>query len=121
MVSEVNMEELVRLGKRIKDERVKKKMTQQELAYKSNLSLPNISKIECGKAQLRLMTFVQIAEALQVSTDELLRPNIPSVKGVYSNEFSELFDDCTPAEIESMLAVVREFKARLRSQKENYD
>ncbi len=120
-MSEVNMDEFVRLGKRIKDVRTKMKMTQQELAFKCNLSLPHISKIESGKVQMQLMTFVKIAEALQVSTDELLRPNIPQVKGIYRTEFADLLDDCTPSEIESMLAIVREFKVGLRSQKENYD
>lgn len=114
-------DELARIGARVKAYRTKQNMTQQELAVRADLSLPHISKIESGKAAMQIPTVLRIAEALQVSLDELLRPNIPQVKGIYRTEFAELLDDCSPSEIESILTVVREFKARLKFQKDEYD
>lgn len=114
-------DELVKIGARVKEWRAKRKLTQQELAVRAELSLPHVSKIESGKAAMQIQTLKKIAEALQVSIDELLRPNIPKVKEIYRTEFAELLDDCTPSEIESILTVVQEFKARLQSQKDKYD
>ena len=70
---------------------------------------------------MKLITFIQIAEALQASTDHLLRLDIPEVNGIYQNEFAELLSDCTPAEIESMIRIIKELKTTMHSKKDNYE
>ena len=107
------------IGSRIRDARIKNGMSQADLAVKANISLPHISDIELGKTNMLLASFVRIAEALQVSTDSLLRPNVPEVKNIYKNEFAQELEDCSPAQIDSILRVVREMKATM-SQKEEY-
>ena len=47
----------------------------------------------------RLETFVKVAEALQVSADYLLRPDVPEVKAIYQGEFAELLEDCSASEM----------------------
>ncbi len=37
---------------------------------------------------MQLETFVKVAEALQVSADYLLRPDVPEVKAIYQGEFA---------------------------------
>ena len=100
------MDEAIRMnqeiGERIRDARMAKKMSQQELATKANISLPHFSDIEHGKQSMKLITFVRIIEALQVSADEILRADVPAVYQLYQNEFSRIVEDCTPAEIESL-------------------
>jgi len=81
--------------------------------------LPHISDIELGKNNMMLATFVRIAEALQVSTDSLLRPNIPEVRRLYENELSDVFRDCSSAQIDSIMKIVRELKQTM-TQKEEY-
>jgi len=104
-----------RIGQRIRDFRGKKKLSQADLADAAQISLSHISDIELGKTKMKLATFVRICETLQVSSDTLLRPNTPEVNGIYQNEFSELLKDCTPGEIDSILAIVKEIKYRMRN------
>jgi transcriptional regulator with XRE-family HTH domain len=108
-----------KIGSRIRDARVKNGMSQADLAVKANISLPHISDIELGKTNMMLSSFIRIAEALQVSTDSLLRPDVPEVKGIYQNEFAETLEGCSPAQIDSILRVVREMKTNM-SPKEEY-
>lgn len=108
------------IGVRIRETRVKKKLSQQELAAAANVSLPHISEIELGKSLMRLSTFIRIAEALQVSTDFLIRPDIPEVNAIYQAEFQEIIADCSPAEIDSIFRIIREVKNTVRAQKDKY-
>lgn len=104
-----------KIGSRIKEIRLKKKMSQAALAEAAHLSLPLISDIEHGKNQIQLSTFVKLAEALEVSTDFLLRLNIPEGKEVYYAEFANLLSDCTSAEIDSIFNIVKELKKSMHS------
>lgn len=106
------------IGSRIRAVRLQKSMSQADLAAKANLSLPQISDIELGKSRMMLTSFIRITEALQVSADSLLRPDVPEVKGIYQNEFAEVLNDCTPAEIESLLKIVKELKSAMHKKEE---
>ncbi len=70
---------------------------------------------------MMLSTFVRITEALQVSADVLLRPDVPEVNGIYRNEFSDILVDCTPSEIDSILRIVKELKETLHNQRQDQD
>ncbi len=105
------------IGARIREVRVQKGMSQYDLSVKAQLALSSISNIELGKGQMKLSTFIRIAEALQISTDALLRPDIPAVNQMYQTEFQSLLGDCTPSEIESVMKVVKEVISALHSQK----
>ena len=113
------MDDAIRLnqqiGERIRDARMAKKMSQQELATKANISLPHISDIEHGKQSMKLITFVRIIEALQVSADEILRADVPAVNQLYQNEFSQIIEDCTPTEIESLKRILLQVKQSMRT------
>ncbi len=85
-----NITESQIIGSRIREVRVKKGMSQAELAVEANISLPHISDIELGKSRMMLASFVRITEALQVSADSLLRPDIPEVKNLYQSEFADI-------------------------------
>lgn len=106
------------IGSRIREVRIKKGMSQAELAVKANISLPHISDIELGKTRMMLASFVRLTEALPVSADSLLRTDIPEVKGLYQNEFAEILSDCTPAEIDSILKIVKELKSTMHKKEE---
>ncbi len=111
-------EEAIEIGKRIREFRVKKNMSQAALADKANVSLSQISDIERGKTSMRLTTFIGIVEALQVSADVLLRTDIPEVNTLYKSEFAEVLADCTPSEIDSILKIVKEVKRSMHNPKQ---
>ena len=106
------------IGSRIRGARIKNGMSQAELAVKSNISLPHISDIELGKSNMMLTSFIRITEALQVSADSLLRPNVPGVTSLYESEFSEILNDCTPSQMDSLLKIVRELKQTMCKKEE---
>ena len=77
-MTEHDLTESQLVGSRIRDARINRRMSQADLAAKANISLPHISNIEKGKTSMKLETFIRIIEALQVSADSLLRPDVPA-------------------------------------------
>ncbi|WP_461739189.1 helix-turn-helix domain-containing protein [Enterococcus sp. LJL90] len=62
------------LGSDIRELRISKKMTQQELAESSELSLPFINLIENNKRNVSLDTLIKILSALEVSLSDFFLP-----------------------------------------------
>lgn len=108
------------IGERIRDLRIQKGMSQADLAEKAHLSLPVISSIENARSKVWLVTFAKIAEALQVSADDILRLNTPEASLGYPKEMTELFEGCTPAECESIMRIARQVKSTFESQRKEY-
>lgn len=67
-----DVEYLRAVGKRIKEIRLSKKITQVELGYECGFDKPNMNRIEAGKNNLTVKTLLKISEALQVSIHDLL-------------------------------------------------
>ena len=63
---------LMGFGKRLKELRAIKKMTQEDLAYTSGISLSQIARIETGKINPTICTVNIIAKTLKVQAKELL-------------------------------------------------
>lgn len=103
------------IGERVREIRLQKNMSQQDLSTKGNISLPQISDIELGKKGMHLSTFIRLTEALEVSADELLRSNVPQVTEIYKGDFADLLDDCTPSEMETILRIAKEVKLSLHA------
>lgn len=101
---------LKEIGKRIRAARIEQHMSQDALAFEADLSLSTMSDIELGKSNLRVVTLIKIIEALKVSADTILRPDVPNVNGIYQSEFSELLSDCSPSEMESIIRLVSDVK-----------
>ena len=57
------------INETIKLQRIKMKLTQQELSERSGVSQQLISKIETNKAQPSLRTITKLAEALSLDID----------------------------------------------------
>ena len=108
------------IGQRIREIRQSKKMTQNDLAFEAHISPSNLSDIELGKTNLGVLTLIKIIEALDVSADIILRPDVASVNKIYQNEFAELLKDCTPSEIETITKLAKDVKNTLHKSKENY-
>jgi transcriptional regulator with XRE-family HTH domain len=64
------------IGKRIKELRLQKKLTQEELANRLDLTEKYISNIETGTASCGFPKMVQLANILNCSLDYLLGENL---------------------------------------------
>ena len=60
------------LGKRIREERLKAHLTQEQLAEFSDISLSYMGQIERGERKVTLETLLRICKCLKVSVDFLL-------------------------------------------------
>ena len=107
--------EFKEIGARVKKARKARQMSQAELAEKLNISLSHMSDIETGKSNFGVDILKRITEVLQVSSDELLRPDVPAVNAIYATELLDLVDGCTPAEKEAMLNTLKSMKAAFRN------
>lgn len=66
-------EYLIALGKKIKEERLKKKFSQTEIAYRCGFDKSNLNTIESGKRNVTISSLLKIAKALDVSLIDLFK------------------------------------------------
>lgn len=65
-------EQLKLIGINIKAERLKKNLSQEQLAKMTNISIPTISLIETGKQNTSILNILEIASALGVDVNTLV-------------------------------------------------
>ena len=63
---------LKKFGKNVKIERIKKDLTQEQLAEIMNVSQNYIANIECGKANMSLAKVLELSKFLEVEIEKLL-------------------------------------------------
>ena len=102
------------IGMRIRRLRKTLGLTQQALAELSDQEPSNISHIERGATKLSLPTLVNIANALNVTVDELLCESLPASRAVFQREAEPLLSDCTHRELKIITATIRTLKESLR-------
>lgn len=103
------------IGKRIGMLRKKRGIPQSVLAEMIDLSPAFVSYIEGGRKVMSLETFLNIANALNASADELLADNLENTVKVSNHEFAMLLSDCTEYEKSVMFDVASATKLSLRS------
>ena len=64
----------MKIGELVREYRLSKKLTQQELAEKSDLSLPFINLIENNRRNLSVDTLLKILSAMDINPSDFLRP-----------------------------------------------
>ncbi len=64
---------LKKFGKNVKIERIKKDLTQEQLAEKMNVSQNYVAGIECGRANMSLAKILELSQFLEVDINELLK------------------------------------------------
>ncbi len=90
--------EQVALGKRIRESRISKGYTQQDLADRADIGVVYVSEIERGIKMPSLNIFIKIVDALDVSADYVLRDELPSGKGYICTEITEKLLVLTPGQ-----------------------
>ena len=86
------------IGKRIREERLKKGYTQQEAADKAKSCVMYLSEIERGIKMPSLNGFIQILEGLEVSADYILRGELTSGQTYIYDEIAQKLKELTPAQ-----------------------
>ena len=84
------------IGKRIKKERLKHKLTQEDMADKIDTSVAFYSRVETGKSPINLKRIVQIADLLGVSAGYFITGTNEGKDDYLNYEFKEVLSKCTP-------------------------
>lgn len=107
-------DKLKNVGIRIKKARKQKNLTQSQFADILNVSKSHISDIETGKTNFGVDILILISEVLQISTDYLLRTDIPEVKAIHSREIEEILKDCSASETEMLIKMMSDVKKTIK-------
>ena len=102
------------VGIRIRDERLRQKLTQERLAELANLSMTHMSHIETGNTKLSLPALHKIAWALGVSMDALACDSIAQAKDIFESELLHHTRDCDETEIRVITDMIKSLKDSLR-------
>lgn len=103
------------LGKRIAFFRNQSYLTQDDLADKLNMSRGFLARIETSSRHPSLETIVEIANALGISTDDLLVDSLTHSVSTADTEVHRLLIDCNELEAEILSRTLKELRAILYS------
>lgn len=84
------------LGKRIRESRIQKGYTQQDLADQAEIGVVYLSEIERGIKMPSMNIFVKIIDTLDVSADYVLRDELSSGKEYIYDEITQQLKNLTP-------------------------
>lgn len=99
------------IGQRIRKVRRAQDMPQEQLAEKVNISTVHMSHIETGSTKMSLAVLVEIAVALNVSTDELLFDRHPGQqKQSAVDDIQSILDTCTPQQASIISEIIKSAK-----------
>ncbi len=102
------------IGKRIKIARIRAEMTQEQLAEKADISPTHCSNIETGTTRVSLTTIVEIANALDITANDLLCDQVKAERVTFEKEISAMLSDCDNQEIRMICDLIASFKETYR-------
>lgn len=102
------------IGKRVRDARKEKGLSQESLAEIVGLSTSHICHIECGTTKPSLDAVVRIANALHVTVDRLLSDNMEVPYDSFRMDILAELEDLSEQEKAGFLEVVRSVKKLVR-------
>jgi transcriptional regulator with XRE-family HTH domain len=122
-MSEVKkMDEVLKgIGERVRQARISRHMSQNDLCDKTGLSISFLSNIEMGKQSMNIRALILISDALNVSTDWLLRNNTQSSLEITADEITKQLETCSPQEREVILKLVQTIKDSIQKLKATSD
>lgn len=101
------------IGSRIKYYRQCKNLSQDELAQIAITNYQHISNIEVGRRKPSLELLIFVANALEVSADDLLTDNLTASHSSPGTEIFDVLKDCNPDEIKILTRMLSFLKALL--------
>ena len=106
------------IGVRIKAARQQKHYTQDQVAEMCDVSIQHISNIENNKTKVSLPLLIDIANALQVTLDQLVCGVLQQADAVYAKEIDEIFESCSIEEKRLLIQSLKSTKKLLDDQKQ---
>lgn len=102
------------IGKRIKIARIKADLTQEKLSEMVGVSPTHMSNVETGTTRVSLTTIVGIANALGITSDDLLCDSVIKAKVQFEKDIALVLEDCDEYEIRVIRDLTAATKETLR-------
>lgn len=95
------------IGERLKKARMDKKLTQEQLAEKLDVSVAFLSRAERGTIKINLSRITQICDILNVSISYILTGTLSNAKDYLTEDFSNLLKDCPPEKLKLIYDIAK--------------
>ncbi len=95
------------IGQRIRKYRKSNHISQEELAEKVGISTTHMSHIETGNTKLSLPVLVEIAQALNVNTDDLIFSETNNNKSKKINDIASSLEQCSSQQLSIVYDIVK--------------
>lgn len=105
----------VLIGKRVRETRKQQKITQDQLAEMTQLSVGYISHVETARKKASLSALISISNALGITLDELLTGNQLHNPTDYQTDIDLLMADCSLMEKRMIFELISASKAIFRN------
>lgn len=105
---------LVEIGHRISERRRQLMLTQEQLAEQAGLTPQTVSTAELGKKAMRPENIIKMCDALEVSTDYLLRGRISTVD---ENKICQKMSQLPPEQYHHLENIINSFLAAVEEEK----
>lgn len=84
------------IGERLKEARIKKGYTQEQLSEKIDVSVAFLSRVERGDTKINLTRLNELCELLGVSQGYILDGSSSTSTNYLNNDFHNLLKNCPP-------------------------
>ena len=105
------------IGQKVKQIRLNKGVTQEQLAEAVGVGVTHISHLETGSGTVSLKVFLAIVNYLECSAGEILCKEISTARPIVNSWLAELVADCDQTEIKIIADTVATLKQTLRKNK----
>lgn len=101
------------IGQRIRKIRKAQGLSQETLAEQAGISVTHMSHIETGNTKLSLPVLVDLAEILDVRTDDLLYDGISAERSSTIDEIVQILNTCTVQQLKIIKNILKTTKISL--------
>ena len=95
------------IGERLKKARLAKKLTQEQLAEKLDVSVAFLSRAERGDVKINLSRISQLCDLLDISISNVLTGTVSNSKDYLTEDFSNLLKSCPPEKLKLIYDIAK--------------
>lgn len=99
-----------KIGKKIREIRISKNLTQEYIANMADVNVSHISNIENNRVKISLPMLVHVCNALDTTVDYILADEYNNPSSVIEQEILREVHSCTAETQEQILKIIRALK-----------
>ena len=99
--------DFARIGKKIKELRIERRLTQEYVANMADVNTSHISNIENNRVKISLSTLVHVCNALSTTVDYILADEYVSPSSVLEQEILHELQSCSDETKNQVLKIIK--------------